>query len=310
MTRQALSEGQPRSGLALRLGTPAPGPLGGGPEGAEGDRKGPASLHLSTTANRPQDRGPEKASDGLTDGPLTGCPTMSGWVYFDYETGQVRPARCGRNRCAFCLTINARRRAAAIAYAEPEREITLTQVGNDWATVRSRVNKIAELLRRKDYTVLMDWHVEANPKGTGHHVHVWQKGSRVPQSVLSDVAARSGAGSVVHISRLRNVAGASTYGLKGLAPARYGLKGTVNGPEYLTLNGGRLSHHSRGFYVSPSGATIGVRQAEGLGLRALYGQDEQEHSWTLVRETSLGSVERVRTMQTARASVTPASPAL
>lgn len=272
-----------------------------GPEGAR-------SLHSSYTANRPQDDHGDQGAPHTAERPgqesLTRCPAREGWYFFDYVTGVSTPATCGRNGCAYCVHRNARRRAAAIAYAAPEREVTLTQVGNDWATIRYRVNKVCELLRREGLTVLWDWHVEPNPKGTGHHVHGWQKGSYLPQALLSEVAEKAGCGRVTHVSRLRDVAKAGTYGLKGLAAAGYGLKGVSDPAEYLTNNGGRLSHHSRGFYLSPSGATIGVRLAEKLGVRALYGQDDEEHSWTLVRETSLASVERVRAMATARASAT------
>ncbi len=267
-------------------------------------------LHLSITTNRPQDSGQSELTQHGSERPAR-CPDRLGWCYFDYDSGMAYPARCGRNTCAYCVVGNARRRAAAIAYAGPEREITLTQMGKDWQTIRYRLNKVVELLRRESYTVLLDFHAEPDPNGKGdHHVHAWQKGSRIPQALLSETAQRAGAGKISHISKLRDTHAASAYGLKGLAAARYGLKGAKGDPaEYLAANGGRLSHHSRGFYLSPVGAIIGVRQAERLGMVALQGPDVEEHSWTLVRETSLASVVRVRQMAADRASGIPGAKA-
>ncbi len=264
-----------------------------------------APLDLSYTANHPQALDLKAPGLNSAERPSR-CPARQGWVYFDYVTGLASPARCGRNACGFCIVGNARRRAAAIAYAQPEREITLTQVGRDWKTVLHTVNKLFELVRREGIHTQQDFHVEVDPNGQGqHHCHAWQKGDPIPKRVLTDLAVRAGAGKITHISRIRDTQQASNYGLKGLQAARYGLKGTISDPAvYLAANGGRLSHHSRRFYLSESGESIGVRQAERLGMAALHGAENGEHSWTLVRETSLASVERVRQMATARASAT------
>lgn len=181
-------------------------------------------------------------------------------------TGEVAPWRCKRNSCTYCLRLNAKRRSAAIGLATPERAILLTQVGENWTTVRDRMKKLRHDLAQEVDAFEWVWHLEPNPKGTGHHVHAWQHGSFVPQPLLSRLAERRGMGTFARINRVRSTAGASRYGLKGLG---YGLKGVQAddaGSTYLRENGGRLTHQSRGFFRSPDGARLPVRVAEKVAL--------------------------------------------
>ena len=188
-----------------------------------------------------------------------------GLRFVNVRTGVMVWARCGRLRCAYCIPLNARRRSAAIAWANPQRAITITLLApagdsDPWQTARRRWNRTREYLKRAGVdpgeSVL---HVEPNPRGTGFHGHVWQRGARpIPKAALQEAAHRAGAG-WSRIERCRSTAGASAYGLKGLG---YGLKGTTDGPaEYLRVNGGRLTHQSRGFFRGES-----VRDAERLAV--------------------------------------------
>jgi hypothetical protein len=108
------------------------------------------------------------------------------------------------------------------------------------------------------------WHVEPNPAGTGHHVHAWQRGSFVPQARLSELADGCGMGRVVDVRRWRPRRGPSVaYGLK-LAGIGYGLKLAESAREletYLSANGGRLVHNSRGYWRDSSGAACSLRDA-------------------------------------------------
>jgi hypothetical protein len=177
-------------------------------------------------------------------------------------TGEVAWARCGRLACAPCSVLNARRRSAAIAWAEPRRAITVTLLADagdedPWQTARRRWNRTREYLKRLSIdpgeTVL---HLEPNPKGTGYHGHVWQHSdSPIPKVALQEAAHRAGAG-WTRIEAIRSRRSAGAYGLKGMG---YGLKGvTEESPrEYLRVNGGRLTHQSRGFFRG-----LGVRDAE------------------------------------------------
>lgn len=232
-----------------------------------------------------------------------GCPNRNRRAYLNLATGQIVPARCGRNSCPYCLVKNADRRAAAIALAKPERAILLTQVGASWDEIRRNVNRLREYLTREG-TPPGEWcyQVEPNPQGTGHHVHAWQHGKYLDQAKLSRASVRAGLGEVCYINRIRSQVGASKYGLKGVKAMGYGLKGAkasgvsadpgfpsqhghAEGTDYLTLNGRRLTHSSRGFFRSVAGASLGVREAEFQGLRALYG-DRDAGKWVPVWDGS------------------------
>lgn len=197
-------------------------------------------------------------------------------------TGEVHPWRCKRNRCPWCGPINAHLVAGAIALAEPERVFTLTLVGDDWQTIRSRVNRVTYDVRAAGGQWNVAWHVEENPRGTGHHVHGVQWGTFVPQRTLSWAAARRGMGFRAHIAQVRETDRASAYGLK-LAAAAYSLKGADGDLErFLGLNGARMVHASRGFWRDGPGRPIrSVHGAVQMSMRRMYG-DSSDRRWTLV----------------------------
>lgn len=214
---------------------------------------------------------------------LLGCPNMSEFVLISQSTGNMVPARCGRLSCWYCCRVNAKKRSLAIAYSGPEREVTLTLVGDSWDQVRDRMKNLRHRLRKEIPEFEWVWHVEQNPKHTGHHVHAWQRGSFVPQKLLSSTARGLGMGSVVHVSKLRSVGAASRYGLKGLT---YGLKGVLaenEGASYLDANGSRLTHQSRGFFASPQGEKLAVREAERQAATVAAGEQKDLGPWVLMR---------------------------
>lgn len=246
-----------------------------GPEGAAAG--GPSSLVLYR-----QSVAPPTGDDAGLQPDAEGCPAKVGFFMMSRSTGAVFPARCGRLACAYCLRKNARRRALAISYAAPQREMTFTQVGDDWPTFRDRMKRLAYGARKEVPAFEWVWHVEQNPKGTGHHIHAWQKGSYVPQRLLSELAVREGMGRIVHVSKLRNVSKAAGYGLKGLSYGMKGIDADDEGALYLGLNGRRLTHQSRGFFTTPQGEKLGVRGAE----KAATATDEPGKDpgpWVLMR---------------------------
>lgn len=223
-----------------------------------------------------------------------GCPARRGMVWLNLETGEARAARCGRLACSYCLAMNARRRALAIAYARPDRELRLSLVADEgdvdpWQTARLRVNRTREYLKRwGEDPGFWGWHVEQNPGENGYHAHVCQHGSRkVNKDALDQAAFRAGAG-LTRVRKVQNQDGMAEYGLKGAALAAYGLKGAVQGSEYLRLNGGRLGHYSAGFFRSQDGGTLAVRTAERLAMAARYGETEPG-TWTLATERGAAS---------------------
>jgi len=243
---------------------------------------GVAEPALSSLASYRQTVAPETPEPD----PCGGCPARVLFVMVNTVTGAVVPMRCARNACTYCLQVNARRRARAIALAVPERAILLTQVGSDFATVRPRMKLLRHRIAAEVGSVEWAWHVEPNPLGTGSHVHAWQHGAYVPQRLLSEAAHREGMGSFARINRVRSTAGASRYGLKGLG---YGLKGVQAddaGAAYLRENGARLTHQSRGYFRAPGGQRVPVRVAERLASST--GQREVG-SWVPMLRASVGA---------------------
>lgn len=217
------------------------------------------SLSLPITTNRSPENDPEPDENAAGQG----CPNTRGMWFLNDLTAAMLPARCRRNACQYCLHGNARQRARAIAYSKPERAILLTQAGDDWQTVRPRMYRL-KYEAQKALGNPFEWvyHVEPNPKGTGHHVHAWQKGAFIPQALLSDVADSVGFGPFARINKIRAVGNAASYGLKGLG---YGLKGALaveTSAAYLQANGRRLTHQSRGFFVDSEGNPSAVRHSE------------------------------------------------
>jgi hypothetical protein len=207
------------------------------------------------------------------------------WMWINRDTGEIRYGmRCRRNGCPYCVHVNARRRGLAIALAEPERAITLTQVApaddpDAFGTARRRINRTREFYKREGLNPgEWLWHLEPNPAGTGHHAHIWQHGrDKIDTDALRIAQARAGLGAWHHVSRVTAVLGSATYGLKGLG---YGMKGTDDSPDrYLDLNGGRLTHQSRGYFRGR-----GVRSVEVEALRIVT--EGQESPWMLTSRSA------------------------
>ena len=205
------------------------------------------------------------------------CPRRIGWRFRHVETGELRPARCGAHGCPWCGPVNARQVAGALGRAEPERLITLSQVGDDWQQRRGRMKRLAYCLR-KDLGARHQWawHVEPNPKATGYHAHCYQRGDFITQRSLSRLADRCGMGRVVDIRKFERPKGTAGihYGLK-LVGIDYGLKLTAAGQmmaTYLEANGGRLVHASRGFF--DGGLRAAMRQPD-------LGEDGGRSMWVL-----------------------------
>lgn len=224
---------------------------------------------------------------------LRRCPNRLGLAMLDYESGAWFPARCGRLSCEYCVRVQAFTRAAAIALAKPQRAIRLSLVADadsevPWEVARRRINRTREWYRRLTGHDLGEWctQVEQNPRETGYHAHAWQHGPRkVDRIALDEAANRAGAG-WTKVETVRSTVGASYYGLKGIGGMRYGLKEAEGDPAaHLFLNGGRLTHQSRGFFRSEDGSTLPVRAAERRALDLMSG-GRARGRWGLVSESA------------------------
>lgn len=207
------------------------------------------------------------------------CPRVGDRVVMELYTGAVYPDRCRASHCHFCLPLNARRRCLAITYARPTRMVRLSWVAGEsdqspCDTARTRVGLIRRNLLRMGYEPgEWTWTIEQNPKETGYHAHMLQRGPSIPQRKLQEACKRSNAG-IPWIKRIeRQGVWTSRYGLKGFGADGYGLKGfRPNGDikEALRINNGRLEHHSRGFYAI-DGEILRVRDMERQAIAAKNG---------------------------------------
>lgn len=180
------------------------------------------------------------------------------------------PRMCQTLTCPVCVRQIAYRYGAAIALARPQQMSRLSLVGGSWEETHRRVNRVFELIRKGGRAIKVAWHVEANPRGTGAHVHCWSHGDPLTERDLRRCAVRAGMGHEVHVQR--------AYVPAGHPPQLiYGMKAVLEGPLdptrlsptaelFLDLNGRRLVHQSRGFYRDHRGGPIGVRQAAALAF--------------------------------------------
>lgn len=212
-------------------------------------------------------------------------PCRPGWWFVSESTGAMVPARCGAHGCSHCAPINARITAAAVALASPERFFTLTKVGPTWRDTRRQMHAFTQALRRRGIRWQHVYSVETNPKGTGHHLHGYQHGQYVPQADLSTLAESAGMGFRVDIRQAKF--GDGSYPFKAAYGAIYGMKATKDPNQradvlygFLEANGGRLEHHTRGFFRDPkSGEPLTLVEA-----RKRAGQVAgDEGPWALVR---------------------------
>lgn len=223
-----------------------------------------ASTNQTSTAERPER-----------------CPRASDRVVVELYSGSVFPDRCRSNGCIYCLPLNARRRCLAITLAAPRRMIRLSLVAESdeesvFATARRRINRIREYLKRWG-TDPGEWcyTIEKNPGESGFHAHCLQSGRFLDQRELEQACLRANAG-IPYINEIKRTGiWTSRYGLKGFGADGYGLKTfrpSGSPTEALTLNNGRLEHHSRGFYRI-DGEILGVRQMERAAIAAMNADD-------------------------------------
>lgn len=212
---------------------------------------------------------------------LQRCPNRLGWRVRNRLTGEIRPARCGRLGCPFCIRVEAHGVALAIGLAEPERAVRLSLVGETWQERRSRIFRLRYRIREAGYRSEDCYHVEPNPRGTGHHAHLWQWGDYIPQRKLQALAKRESIG-IPYIERVR-ASGPMSYGLKAVT---YGLKGVEDHELYLEANGKRLVHASRGFWrEGADGPHISrIRGAVRVARERAYGASEGV--WILERDAA------------------------
>lgn len=238
-----------------------PDPAGGNPSAALGGvAEGGGGSSGSAPGGPVRDRpgaSPEGSPTSLvpnqTNGARDRCPRIDHdrrfWV--NLMTGEKRPATCNAARCPVCGPREAWKKSLIISHGgatgSPARYAVLSQFPQDWQKGRQKMRNLRRLIMRRGYEWDHAWTVEVNPRGTGLHVNVLQKGSYVPQAELQDVW-----GHIVHVQAVKGHTGAQKVGGYSLKEAQkvagYSVKDAAqHTAQHLDANGGRLVHVSRGF---------------------------------------------------------------
>lgn len=167
---------------------------------------------------------------------------------FAHVVGDTRLA-CMRTCCPVCVRAVAVEAARAIALARPTHSYRLSLVGSQWSDIHDNMTGFVRRVRRRVTKFEHAWHIEANPAGTGNHVHGWFWGATPTQHLLREAAVVSGMGADVWMGSWRVASSADAlidYGMKAVTGP--GLGRSDEAKEFLALNGGRVMHASRGFY--------------------------------------------------------------
>lgn len=132
------------------------------------------------------------------------CPRpVAGRVLVNGSTGEFLPLPCGTWGCSSCGPAKAHRLGVLAAAAAPQRFITLSKVGPDLDSVYRGLQTLSQALRRSGY----GWEYLTVPEVHQNgfwHLHLLQKGSYIPQKVLSERAESAGMGRVVDIRRIQD----------------------------------------------------------------------------------------------------------
>jgi hypothetical protein len=127
----------------------------------EGDE--PSNAHLSVFSDVPPCPNPRthREHDRIT----------GEWVDVLSVDRNGQPLRCARNACPSCVVINARKAAHAIALSEPSHSLFISLVGADYNEIKKKMGRLIEYVHLTETSFQWVWMVEANPGGTGNHVH-------------------------------------------------------------------------------------------------------------------------------------------
>ena len=173
-------------------------------------------------------------------------------AWLDPLSGVLEPYRCRTLTCAQCGAYSARERALVASWAQKRVEwtrlVTLTKLPTtgdalDWDRTRHQVRDLTRRIRAAGLTWEWAWAVEANPGGTGFHLHGVQHGSYIAQRQLETMWG----GRRVDIRAVQRERAASYITKEIATVCAYTTKSAGDGGvgHHLALNGGRPLHWSR-----------------------------------------------------------------
>lgn len=208
---------------------------------------------------------------------VPGCPTQRDRLLTNELTGEIKlGGNCQKPSCPWCGPVAAHRRAEAMARSHPEFLMTITQAPREgWDRIRRGINKLLDRLRARHPNAEVVYVVENDPNGDdAPHIHgLVHSAPTLTGATLSEVAALTGFGPEVNLQRLPDfrrgtkafesaASMCSRYMLKGVVYEKVGTPQAAEGLRlHLEANGGRLEHHTRGFYRGPDGEPVSVRDA-------------------------------------------------
>ncbi len=235
------------------------------PTESEEGRKGAL---LTSLVNKGQNGG------CIQNGSPERCPRVRHeWV--NEATGEIRPGTCSAYLCELCGRRKARNAQHLAGASQPERMLTLTKIPEDFQQARDQVRDYTRRLRLKGYRVQTWWTIEANPKGTGLHLHALQHGDYVPQKELQEMWG----GRRVDIRSVASELVAARYVIKGATDAStYVGKGAVERGEkyaaHIARNNGRAAHWSRGYHRDNNGTEMSAQTLKAaMATREIDGTD-------------------------------------
>ena len=115
-------------------------------------------------------------------------------------TGEIRDFNCNSWNCPVCVPKIAWKYACRVAYARPERMITLTNVPHDRQKARLAWIQLARDIRAKTPFEYAKF-VEVGHKTGMLHWHLAEVGGYIPQRWLSARAEANGLGKIVDIRK-------------------------------------------------------------------------------------------------------------
>lgn len=120
------------------------------------------------------------------------------WYWLCQRTGEVKPFNCGSWACPVHAPSVAYGWAVKVAWACPERMITLTGLPQGRERASRAFSHLSQAIRRGGFGFEYIRFLEVGRQG-GLHYHLAQKGDYIPQPWLSQQAQANGLGRVVDI---------------------------------------------------------------------------------------------------------------
>ncbi|WP_139982968.1 hypothetical protein [Nocardioides litoris] len=203
------------------------------------------------------------------------CPNTDHYR-LNLDTGQLIKAYCKRLTCPSCIVPRAIGVGQAIALAEPSHMVTVTQLGNEWTTIHAGMRKFTARLRRLGTDAQFAYHVEPFANGLNSHAHLWWRGAAPDADTVSKATRAAGIGWHHMVSPAPDPTEhyrvpSHEYGLKLVLDDRPEDPSELwpGAQTYLAMNGNRLVHTTRGFWLDAAGSpcTLARAQSDARGHR-------------------------------------------